>query len=48
MHRVHRLLDTVQEGCPGHGPIHALVAGARRIGFRWDPAVARERQGLVA
>ena len=31
--RLYRLLDLVRDGCPGHGPIHALVAGARRIGF---------------
>ena len=24
--RVYRLLDLVHEGCPGHGPIHAVVA----------------------
>ena len=31
--RLYRLLDLVHDGCPGHGPIHALVASARRIGF---------------
>ena len=47
MHGVYRLLDLVQEGCPGHGPVHALFASEMRIGFRWDPAVAGwERQGL--
>ena len=30
---VYLLLEMVQEGCPGHGPVHALVACARRIGF---------------
>ena len=29
--RLYRLLDFVHDGCPGHGPIHALVASARRI-----------------
>ena len=36
---VYRLLEMVQEGCPGHGPVHALVASARRIGFRGDLAM---------
>ena len=31
--RVYRLLDMVGEGCPGHGPIHLLSAGAAEIGF---------------
>ena len=40
---VYRLLEMVQEVCLGH----ALVAGARRIGFRWDPAMPGwQRQGL--
>ena len=43
----YRLLDMVQEGCPGHGPVHALVASARRIGFRWNSAKPGwERPGL--
>ena len=47
VHWVYRLLDMVQEGCPGHGPVYALVASAGPIGFRWDPAVAKwERQSL--
>ena len=29
----------VCEGCPGHGPIHLLVACAAEIGFRWDQLV---------
>ena len=35
--RVYRLLDMVSDGCPGHGPVHLLVASAAEIGFRWDP-----------
>ena len=31
--RLYRLLDLVHEGCPGHGPVHALLTSARRIGF---------------
>ena len=34
--RVYRLLELVSEGCPGHGPVHLLVASASEIGFRWD------------
>ena len=30
-------LEMVGEGCPGHGPIHLLSAGAAEIGFRWNP-----------
>ena len=34
-------------GCPGHGPIHLLSAGAAEIGFQWDPhALAWVRPGL--
>ena len=45
--RAYRLLDMVCEGCPGHGPIHLLVASAAEIGFRWDPlALAWSRPGL--
>ena len=45
--RVYRLLDTVGEGCPGHGPIHLLSASAAVVGFRWDPdALAWSRPGL--
>ena len=37
----------MSEGCPGHGPIHLLVASAAEIGFRWDPdALAWVRPGL--
>ena len=35
--RAYRLLELVSEGCPGHGPMHLLAAGASEIGFRWDP-----------
>ena len=35
--RVHRLLEMVREGSPGHGPIHLLTASAAEIGFQWDP-----------
>ena len=45
--RLYRLLDLVHEGCPGHGPIHALVARARRVGFQWDSAMTRwDKPGL--
>ena len=45
--RACRLLDMVGEGCPAHGPIHLLVAGAAEIGFRWDPfTLAWSRPGL--
>ena len=45
--RVYRLLEMVCEGCPGHGPVHLLVASAAEIGFRWDPlALAWSRPGL--
>ena len=45
--RAYRLLDMVSEGCPGHGPVHLLVASAAEVGFRWDPlALAWSRPGL--
>ena len=45
--RLYRLLDLVHEGCSGHGPIHALVANAHRIGFSWDSLMTRrDRPGL--
>ena len=45
--RVYRLLAMVGEGCPGHGPIHLLSAGAAEIGFQWDSnALAWSRPGL--
>ena len=45
--RAYRLLWTVGEGCPGHGPIHFLAASAAEIGFRWDPlTLALSRPGL--
>ena len=31
--RVDRLMEMVQEGCPGHGPDHSLVASAVGIWF---------------
>ena len=44
---LYRLLDLVHEGCSGHGPIHALVAGAHRIGFSWDSLMTGwDRPGL--
>ena len=44
--RVHRILEMVGEGCPGHGPIHLLSASDAEIGFRWDPdALAWSRPG---
>ena len=44
--RAYRLLGMVCEGCPGHGPIHLLVASAAEIGFQWDPdALAWFRPG---
>ena len=42
--RVYRHLEMVNEGCPGHGPIHLLSAGAAEIGFWWDPSAL----GLVS
>ena len=42
--RVHRLLEMVGEGSPGHGPIHLLSASAVEIGFRRDPCCS----GLVS
>ena len=45
--RVYRLLETVQEGCPGHGRVRALMASAGRVGCRWDHSMPGwERQGL--
>ena len=45
--RDYRLLEMVGEGCPGHGPVHLLSAGAAEIGFRWNPdALAWMRPGL--
>ena len=35
--RVYRLLDSVAEGCPGHGPAHLPVESAAKIGFVWSP-----------
>ena len=40
--RLYTLLDLVRDGCPvRHGPIHALVTGAHRIGFSWDSLMTR-------
>ena len=45
--RLYRLLDLVHDGCSRHGPIHALVAGARRIGFSWNSFMTHwDRPGL--
>ena len=45
--RVYRLLDMAGEGCPGHGPVHLLVACASEIGFQWEPlALGWSRPGL--
>ena len=45
--RVYRLLEMVESGCPGHGPIHLLLASAAEIGFLWNPhALAWVRPGL--
>ena len=35
--RVYCLLEMVGDGCPGHGPVHLLLASAAEIGFQWDP-----------
>ena len=44
---VYCLLEMKGEGCPGHGPVHLLSAGAAEIGFRWDTlALAWSRPGL--
>ena len=41
-------METVGEGCPGHGPVHLLSASAAEVGFRWDPlALAWSRPGLL-
>ena len=45
--RLYTLLDLVRDGCPGHGPFHAPVTSARRIGFSWDSLMTRwDRPGL--
>ena len=45
--RLYRLLDLVHDGCPSHGPIHALVTSARRIGFSWNSFMTHwDRPGL--
>ena len=38
--RVYRFLDKVREWCPGHGPIHLLVASATGNWFPMGPAYA--------
>ena len=46
--RVYRLLEMATEGCPGHGPMHFLVAGACGVGLQWDPfRVGWSRLGLL-
>ena len=32
--RVYRLLELASEGCPGHGPVHLLVASASEVDFQ--------------
>ena len=45
--RVYQLLNSVIEGCLGHGTVHLLVGGASEIGFRWDSCMLGwERPGL--
>ena len=45
--RVYRLLDLVHDGCSGHGPIHAFVTSARRIGFSCNSFMTHwDRPGL--
>ena len=45
--RVYRLLEVVGNGCPGHGPVHLLLASAAEIGSHWDShALAWVRPGL--
>ena len=45
--RVHRLLEMIGEGAPGHGPFDLLTASAAEIGFLWDSdALAWSRPGL--
>ena len=45
--RAYRLLEMASEGCPGHGPVHLLVASASEVGFQWDPlALGWSRPGL--
>ena len=44
---MYRLLDLVRDGCPGHGPIDALVTSARRFGFSLDSLLSGwDRPGL--
>ena len=44
---MYRLLESVTEGCPGHGPAHLLVESAAEIGFQWDSRqLGWERLGL--
>ena len=46
--RVYRLLEMATEGCPGHGPVHLLVASACAVGFQWDLLrVGWSRPGLL-
>ena len=44
---MYRLLDSVAECCPGHGPAHLLVESAAEIGFQWvSRQLGWERLGL--
>ena len=44
---VYRLLESVAEGYPGHGPAHMHVESAADIGFHWDSRqLGCERLGL--
>ena len=44
---MYRLLDSVAEGCPGHGPAHLLFESAAEMGFHWDSRqLGWERLGL--
>ena len=42
--RMYRLLDSVVEGCPGHGLAHSLVESAAEIRFQWG---SRQLERLV-
>ena len=45
--RLYSFLDLVHDGCSGHGPVHASVASARRIGFSWNSFMTNwDRPGL--
>ena len=45
--RVYCLLDSLAEGCPGHGLVHVLADSAAEIGFHWNSdRLGWERLGL--